>query len=315
MRPFTSRAYLPAGIALLFGIGVLHAGQQVVPVETPEAFEPSEVNWFKSFFSSAEYNAEETYVGGAEVRRGNRTVSDFDESDTIVELIFTPRISYGVLRLGAEWERFSFGFSSAAVLPNTLQSINLVAGLDTEYSESIIIRVEALPGVYGTNHLGIETVNVPVQVGGTYIFSPDLQIIAGVSIDVERKYPILPGGGIRWRLHRQWVLNAVLPKPRLEFEANDNLDFYVGANLKQTNFRVDEHFGDANNIPRLNNAVLTYSEVRTGIGFDWKISPNMYLTGEAGYQPYRNFDFYRAEVRYHQDGGAPYGTISLRGAF
>jgi hypothetical protein len=39
------------------------------------------------------------------------------------------------------------------------------------------------------------------------------------------------------------------------------------------------------------------------------------FTGEVGYQPYRNFDFYRAEVRYHQDGGAPYGMISLHGAF
>ena len=29
------------------------------------------------------------------------------------------------------------------------------------------------------------------------------------------------------------------------------------------------------------------------------------LTGEVGYQPSRDFDFYRAEVRYHQDGGAP----------
>jgi len=39
------------------------------------------------------------------------------------------------------------------------------------------------------------------------------------------------------------------------------------------------------------------------------------FTGEVGYQPYRDFDFYRAEVRYHQDGGAPYGTIALHGTF
>jgi hypothetical protein len=55
--------------------------------------------------------------------------------------------------------------------------------------------------------------------------------------------------------------------------------------------------------------------VRTGAGVDWKISPVITATGEVGYQPYRNFDFYRADVRYHQDGGAPYGMISLHGAF
>jgi hypothetical protein len=39
------------------------------------------------------------------------------------------------------------------------------------------------------------------------------------------------------------------------------------------------------------------------------------LSAEAGYQPYRDFDFYRTDVRYHQDGGAPYGTVSVHGEF
>jgi hypothetical protein len=65
----------------------------------------------------------------------------------------------------------------------------------------------------------------------------------------------------------------------------------------------------------LNHALLTYSEVRTGLGADWKISSIFTLTAEAGYEPYRTFDFYRADVRYHEDGSAPYGMISLHGAF
>jgi hypothetical protein len=55
--------------------------------------------------------------------------------------------------------------------------------------------------------------------------------------------------------------------------------------------------------------------VRTGLGADWKISSILILTAEAGYEPYRTFDFYRADVRYHEDGSAPYGMISLHGAF
>jgi hypothetical protein len=55
--------------------------------------------------------------------------------------------------------------------------------------------------------------------------------------------------------------------------------------------------------------------VRTGLGIAWKTSSMLTLTAEAGYQPYRNFDFYRTEVRYHEDGSAPYGMLSLHGAF
>ena len=275
-------------------------------------------SWLKSILPfPGEYVVEETYVGDGDVRRGpHKSVRDFDENDSILELVFTPRIKLGVLRLGAEWERFSFGVPDSAPLPDTLQSLNLVIGLDTQLSDSILIRVEAHPGIYnsGLDDLS-DDFNLPFVVGGTYIYSPDLQIVLGVGVDVERKYPVIPVAGIRWKMARQWVLDAVLPTPRLDFEINRDVTLYAGANVKQTNFRMDDNFGDAHGIPRLNHAILSYSEVRTGAGFDWKVSPIVTFTGEVGYQPYRNFDFYRADVRYHQESGAPYGMLSLHGAF
>lgn len=317
MSIFSWRALIVVGGTVLPLVAPVFAGEPIVEtspkqtVETPTATESS-----TTFFSfSGEYLAEETYVGDADVRRGDRAVRDFDESDTILRFIFTPRVSFGVLRLGAEWERFSFGFSEASPLPNTLQSASFVIGLDTQLSDSILMRFEAEPGLYGTNHLDFDQVNVPFIAGGTYIYSPSLQFILGVSIDVERDYPVIPAAGFRWKISRLWVLNVVMPTPRIEFEAAKNIILYAGANIKQTNFRMDEDFGTNRRNPRLSNAVLTYSEVRTGVGIDWKISPSVTLTAEAGYQPYREFDFYRADVRFHEDGSAPYGMISLHGAF
>jgi hypothetical protein len=280
----------------------------ILAQENPESFG----NWF----SSGEYVAEETYVGGGDVQRNStKSVRDFDEHDSILHLVFTPRIKPGVLRLGAEWERFSFGFPDGAPLPDTLQSVNLVIGLDTQLSDSILIRIEAQPGVYNTGFDDLsDDFNAPFVVGGTYIYSPDLQLVLGVGVNIDRKYPVVPAAGVRWKMARQWVLDAVLPTPRLEFEMNNDVTLYAGANLKQDNYRVDDHFGDNIGIARLNHAVLTYSEVRTGAGFDWKISPVVTLTAEVGYQPYREFDFYRTNIRYHQDQGAPYGMISLQGA-
>ncbi len=282
---------------------------------TPAFAQESNDNWFWPL--TGEYVAEGTYVGSGDVERNSRKrVEDFDEIDSILHFVITPRIKPGVLRLGAEWERFSFGLPDGAPLPDTLQAVNLVIGLDTQLSDSILIRVEAQPGVYnmGFDNLS-DDFNAPFVVGGTYIFSPNLQLVLGVSVDIERKYPVLPAIGIRWKMAPQWVLNAVLPTPRLEFEMKSGLTLYAGANLKQANYRVDDNFGDNTGNARLNHAVLTYTEVRTGAGIDWKISPVVTLTGEVGYQPYREFDFYRTDVTYHQDGGAPYGTISLHGTF
>jgi len=198
-----------------------------------------------------------------------------------------------------------------------LQSFSTIIGIDTQLSDSILIRAQIQPGLYnsGLGHLFWDDFNMPFVIGGTYIFSPNLQLILGVSVDVERKYPVIPAAGVRWKIGPQWLLDAVMPTPRLQYEMTRNVSLYAGATITEATFRTDDAFGDTHGIPRLNHAVVTYSEIRTGGGFDWKISPIITFTGEVGYQPYRQFDFYRADVRYHQDGGAPYGTISLHGAF
>ena len=269
------------------------------------------------FRFSAEYNIEETYIGDSDVARGRHAVNDFDESDTVVSFVFTPRVAIGILRLGAGYERYSFGFNNGWPLPNTLQAANLVVGLDTQFSDSILLRVEAQPGIYGAgmDDLEWDDANIPFIVGGTYIYSPDLQFVLGVGVDVNRKYPVVPGGGIRWKIASQWVLNAVVPKPRLEYELNPQFTLYGGAVIKSQTFRMSDGLGTAGGSPELDRAVLNYTEVRTGLGFDWKITPAVTLSAEGGYLPYREFDFHRTEIRYHHEEGAPYGTIALHGAF
>ena len=301
MRIFPCRSFILVAGALCFSAALCRA---------TEGFD-----WFKPFSSlTGEYSLEETYVADADVRRGRRDVG-YDESDTILRLVLTPRVKLGVLRLGAEWERFSFGMPKHAPLPDTLQSAAIVMGIDTQLSDSILMRFEAQPGFYGTNRLDFDEFNVPFIAGGTYIYNPNVQFIVGVSVDVERKFPVLPAAGIRWKVSRLWLLNASLPEPRLEFEAAKNVALYLGATFKETSFRVADDFSNTRRNSRLNRAVLTYSEVRTGVGVDWKITPAVTLSAEAGYQPYRSFDFYRLDLRYHENGSAPYGMIQLHGAF
>jgi hypothetical protein len=283
---------------------------------TPAFAEESNNNSFWPL--TGEYVAEGTYVGEGDVERNSRKrVEDFDEIDSDIRLVLTPRTKLGVLRLGAEWQRFSFGLPDGAQLPNTLQSFSAIIGLDMQFSDSIIVRAEAQPGLYngGLGHLSWGDFNMPFLIGGTYIYSPNLQLVFGLSVDVERTFPVLPAAGVRWKIAPQWLLDAVLPTPRLQYEMSRDLSLYAGATVRDATFRVDDDFGDSHGIPRLNHAIITYIEIRTGAGFEWKISPIVTFTGEVGYQPYRNFDFYRADVTYHQDGGAPYGMISLHGTF
>src|SRR5438105_11995821 len=102
---------------------------------------------FGSDFWPVEYSFEETYIGEANVARGPHHVLNFDESDTLLRIVLTPRVKLGVLRLGFEYEQFSFGFGKNAPLPNTLQSVAAVIGIYTQFSDSLLFRLEATSGV------------------------------------------------------------------------------------------------------------------------------------------------------------------------
>jgi opacity protein-like surface antigen len=292
-----------------------------VKVETFSTKENKDVAMVESESAfSFEFEVEGTYVGDGDVERGERgdmVISDFHESQGMIRFVLTPMTKIGVLRLGLQTERYSFSFGSMAPIPDNLHSTALIIGLDTQLSDSILIRVEAQPGFYGTDwdDFGQDTFNVPFIIGGTYIYSSSLQFVFGIGFDAWRQTPVLPGGGVRWKFAPQWTLNAVVPKPRLEYEPNSNLLLFAGADLRLSNYRVEKNFGTLRGNTALNHASISYEEARLGAGLDWKLSSAVKLSVEGGYIPFRNFDFHRTQVRYHQDGGAPYARIGFSAAF
>lgn len=269
---------------------------------------------------SFEFEAEGTYVGSGDVERGERgnlVIGDFDEFQGRLRFVLTPRTKIGILRLGVQTEHYSFGFGDNAAIPADLHSTNLILGLDTQLSDSFLIRIETQPGFYGTDFddFGRDTFNVPVILGGTYIFNSSFQLVFGIGVDALRRYPVLPGGGIRWKFAPQWTLNAVVPTPRLEYAPSSSLMFYAGGDLRSTSYRVDKQFGTVRGDLSLNHAAITYDEARVGGGLEWKLTSAIKLAVEGGFIPWRNFNFHRTEVRYHQDGVVPYGMLALQAAF
>ena len=91
-----------------------------------------------------------------------------------------------------------------APIPHRLQSTALVLGLDTEFSESVLVRIEATPGFYGVDYddFGRDTFNVPVIIGGTYIYSSNLQFIFGIGIDALRDHPVCRAAASAGNLRR-----------------------------------------------------------------------------------------------------------------
>lgn len=299
--------------SLLLATTVSFAGEDPKAGPTPEIVQPT------SSLRMA-YEIESRYAitgdGSTEDGRGGR--GNVSEQEALFRAVLTPQWGEGpVFRLGVLYQRFSFSLPSEAVLPNTLQTTALVVGADFAFGQSWLVRVEAQPGVYSDFHdIDRGDINVPFQIGVTYIASASLQLVAAVAFNFDHQYPVIPIVGFRWHISGPWTINAILPNPRLEYEWSKQLTLFAGADVKSNTYRVSQDFGDGHGRRRkLNDAIVEYDELRLGGGLSWKAAPGVNVEIEAGYLPYREFNYHRAGLDLATKSGAAYGQVALSAKF
>jgi len=176
-----------------------------VEVGTKKGMESSSV--------SCEATADYGYVGGSKTRAGNTDLGRVSMQNSSAKAVVSQHLSEGcILRTGAGWDRYSFGLPDAMPLPTTLQSASAILGADFELSDQWLMRVEMQPGVYSDfEDIEFDDVNAPCIVGCSYLVDKNLQWFFGLSVDARRRYPVLPGGGVRWKFANQWTLMFLLP--------------------------------------------------------------------------------------------------------
>ncbi len=264
------------------------------------------------------WEAQADFSGIAESKFTGRSFrGDVSEIDFGARAVASKQIGSGpLLRVGVEWRRYEFGAPGKAPLPDTMQSIAAVIGADFQLGEAWLFRLEATPGFYsGGTDFRAGDFNVPVLFGGSYFVSADLQLVAGVELDVNRKYPVLGAVGVRWKFAPQLVLNLVLPTPRLEYTFDKDLTVYLGADLRETTYRMEGDFGRTSRRRALNDAIVDYTQIRVGAGATWSINPTFKLEVEAGVVVDHEFNYHRAEIGIRSQDYPAYGGISLKAAF
>ncbi len=307
-----------------------------------------------------ELDSDASFVGAARTNFGGGIKGNVTEQQASARFVLgiQKNADSPIFRLGLAYERYNFGLSKAAPLPDALQAENLVVGVDFNAFTSWLVRLEADPGFYNDARSDrFRNFNVPFTLGGSYIASEEVQWIVGLGIDLNRQFPVIPAIGVRWQLNDNWVIDAVLPTPRLEYAYSKALTLYIGADVDDGTYRLGSNFPRSDRtvttettvVERkligfrrntafeftpiyttykihakstetiqgrpLNNAVVEYDEIRLGAGLSWKATKAFTFELEAGYLPYREFDFHRADMHFSNNDGAAYGRMSLGGQF
>ncbi len=259
---------------------------------------PSAVSAAEPMAVFQELDASLGSVGRATTLRDNLHVSPVGELNADLKYVVSPQLNKDLLlRVGAEWQRFSFTQRRHVEEPDTLQQVNAVVGFDYQLGEQWLMRAELHPGLYGDlSRPSWRRFDAPLVMGFAYLIDADLQWFFGLRVDARSQYPVFPVAGVRWKFSDVWTLDLQLPNPRLEYDLTDRLQAYFGVGILAGTYVVGDRFGDERGLPQLNHATLDYTEVHAGPGFAWKARPNLTLEAEAGYVLYRTWDFFDQRI-------------------
>jgi hypothetical protein len=267
---------------------------------------------------SYQLDAETSFFGKGSAKGGSTDFGNISEISSSASFILSAQVQEkALLRFGVEWQRFSFDPEPHTPVPDSVQGLNLAIGADLQVSPALLLRIEAHPGLYGQfRNLSWQDFNVPFLVVGTYFWSTDLLLIGGVYVDVNANTPVFPVVGVRWKLSDKWLIEGVAPRPQIQYHLTDSVTLFAGADLREATFRMDDQFGQQSGMPKLNNAILDYFEVRAGAGLTWKLARNVDLDVEGGGTPYRRFYYPRADgFKVKSEDLVPYLRVALSAKF
>ncbi|MEY2561512.1 MAG: hypothetical protein QOG51_1927 [Verrucomicrobiota bacterium] len=217
------------------------------------------------------------------------------------------------LHLGIDYNRFDFG-STGAPVPDHLQSVAGVIGIDYMHNNDVGAFIQVKPGFYTENNFDSASFDAPITLGRIFVLQPDkLYFFVGANAAFLRgQYPVIPLAGLIWLPNEQWKFMAILPEPRVIYSPCNKLDFWVGGQLNGGSFRTDR---DNTIVPsKLNGAEVDYSDYRVGGGVIWSPCDAFMIDLGGGYSVQRRFDFHRSDISYKTDP-APYLRLEFKAKF
>ena len=284
-----------------------------VPLKLASYLQSSTVSPF-----SYEFSTDGAYIGSGSISRGLKSIGDYSEISNSLNFVVSDQIKDSlILRLGIDWSRYAFDSQNpSAPIPDVLNAVDLQIGADVQLSSALLMRMEIHPGFYGTfDNIGFRDINIPFVAGLSYFVSADFIVTLGVSVDLNSQIPVIPAVGVHWKLSDRWTIDGVAPRPQLQYRLSDKVTLFAGADVRETTFRMNDDFGASHNTPALNSAVLDYWEIRGGGGLTWSVYKSLKLDMEAGFVPYRRFDYFRADVKAVSSDWFPYVRVGLSAKF
>jgi hypothetical protein len=216
-------------------------------------------------------------------------------------------------RLGLEYERFDFT-GQLAPLPDHLQDFHANVAFEYVQQDFPAVAVEFHPGFYFENDVTMRNFNMPVDAFTSIkLYKDKVFGIGGVEYNGFIWPPVSGFGGIIWLINDKTRLQAIMPRPALIYDPNDDWELQLKAQINGAGFRLDE----SGRIPlTYSNALLRYTYDQVGLQATYKKWKPLNVSLGAGYNIQREFFFihYGPDQKY-RSSGAPYVDLTFSANF
>ncbi|MFM8469660.1 MAG: DUF6268 family outer membrane beta-barrel protein [Limisphaerales bacterium] len=263
-----------------------------------------------------EYEAGAAFLSGSRLSLGAVRLGSVESTHThLVGGVAVRATDDFTFRVAAEYRRNDFDVGPGVPIPNVLGNAGLQLTGNWALRNNLSLWLNARPGIYSDfRDISWGDVNIPFNLVLAWQADDDLMWLLGMYVDLRSEFPVYGGPGVRWRFAEYWTLNLIMPRPRLEFQASDDLLLYSGAEWRQVAYRVAKDLGTKTGFPALNDAMLDYRELRVGGGLNYSFSRHLNLNLEGGYSVERRFHYYAQRTQL-SDNGAGYVAASINGKF
>lgn len=263
-----------------------------------------------------EYEAGAAYMSGSRLSLGTARLGSLDSTHThLVGGIAVRATDDFTFRVAAEYRRNDFDVGPGVPVPNVLGNAGLQLTGNWALRDKVSLWLNVRPGVYSDfRDISFGDVNAPFNLVVAWQPDEDLTWLLGLYVDLRSEFPVYGGPGVRWRFAEYWTLSLVAPRPRLEFQASDDLLLFAGLEWRQVAYRVARDFGTKVGNAALNNSMLDYRDTRIGGGLNYSFSRHFNLGLEGGYAIERRFHYYSPKVQL-TDNGSGYVAATINGRF
>ncbi len=187
---------------------------------------------------------------------------------------------------------------------NRLQDCAVQFSLEYFIAGEAAVSVIARPGLYFESHPTGADWDIPVEAVTGIPLTDSFSGVIGL-LDARFYRRLVPVAGVVWTISPRVRLDAVYPEPALVITCARQLELRLGGELDGAGFRTDA---------ALAHRPVDYTSYRVGGTLSGNPFPHLKLTGAAGYEVERTFEFLHETRRVH-GGSVPYAKLNLEFSF